>query len=297
MGLTIHYSLTVPESKTEKEIYEMLKKAHDFCKDLPFKEVGDVQIFNDNECDLELARAKNPDDPNLWLLTQSGFYLSYRDTYKGIKVLKEGGDSSGSYYSIKVSAKKIIAFSTYPGDGSEEANFGICLYPKTVKIYSDKTDKDYRIRIEKNQQKSWSSFCKTQYANNPKCGGVKNFLKCHLLVIKTLDKAQEIGFNISVMDEGDYYTKRDVKELAKEVGEWDNMIASFGGLLKDVAESTGAQIEAQIFDRPDFEHLEMKGQDKIKEGTKEMLEKAIGKTEEIVNEKKLEEVMEKVNFN
>lgn len=272
MGLTIHYSLTMPDSKTEKEIYEMLKKAHDFCADQPFKEVGEIQVFNGDECNFELTKTKNPNDPNIWLLIQSGFYLDYIDTYKGIKKVTEG---QNYYNSISISPKKIIAFSTLPADGSEEANFGICFYPKTVKIHSDKTNRDCRVRIEKNKQKSWSSFCKTQYANNPECGGIKNFLKCHLLVIKTLDKAKEIGFEVNVDDEGEYFEKRDIKALALEVGSWDTMIAAFGGLMKDVAGSNGQAIEAEIFHRKDFEYLEAKGQGQIKEGTKEAFEEII----------------------
>ena len=36
----------------------------------------------------------------------------------------------------------------------------------------------------------WHSFCKTQYASDPRCGGVENFLRCHLCVVKLLDFPQ-----------------------------------------------------------------------------------------------------------
>jgi hypothetical protein len=102
----------------------------------------------------------------------------------------------------------------------------------------------------------WRSFCKTQYSNN--------FLKAHLGVCAILEKLQEIGFKVSVSDEGDFWEKRDVKALVAEVAEWDAMIAAFTGALKDITPK-GMALECPIFERPDFEHLEMKGQGKIAE--------------------------------
>ena len=34
----------------------------------------------------------------------------------------------------------------------------------------------------------YSTFCKTQYASNPDCGGIPNFIRCHLSVIHLLDR-------------------------------------------------------------------------------------------------------------
>ena len=100
----------------------------------------------------------------------------------------------------------------------------------------------------------WRSFCKTQYA--------ENFLKSHLGVCAMLEKLQELGFKVNVNDEGDFWTKRDVKALVVEVAEWDAMIAAAFGAMKD-ALPNGLTLESPITERPDFEHLEMKGQGKI----------------------------------
>jgi hypothetical protein len=40
---------------------------------------------------------------------------------------------------------------------------------------------------------SWHSFCKTQYAGNPKLGGEANFLRAHLSLIELLDQIKIAG--------------------------------------------------------------------------------------------------------
>jgi len=277
MGLTVHYSLSLPATKTEKEVVEMVKKLHSFCLDQPFKKVDkEVKIFQGDNCNFDKV---DKDDPHRWLLIQSCNYVNYQDTYSGITQKIKEGDYSHS--SIGVNAKKIIGFSTWAGSGCEDSNFGMCLYPKTIKVKSRHTGLEYRLKVQNADRWSWHSFCKTQYANNPTFGGIQNFLRCHLLVIKTLDKAKELGFEVSVSDEGDYFTKRDIGELAKEVCSWDNFIAGMAGIMKDVAEANGEKLEAAILNRQDFEHLEAKGQEHIKAGTKEVME-GIAKTIQIV---------------
>ncbi len=100
----------------------------------------------------------------------------------------------------------------------------------------------------------WSSFCKTQYSNQ---FGLPTFLRAHMTVCAILEKAQDIGFKVFVHDEGEFWTKRDVKALAEEVAQWDQMIAAMFGAMKDAAPE--GVLESPIQNRPDFEHLEMKG--------------------------------------
>jgi hypothetical protein len=104
---------------------------------------------------------------------------------------------------------------------------------------------------------TWGSFCKTQYANSE--GGISNFLRAHLSVCSILEKAGELGFKVDVSDEGGFWAKRDVKALVEEVGQWDQMIAGFFGVLKDTAPD-GMAVESAISGRPDFEKLELKAQ-------------------------------------
>jgi hypothetical protein len=140
--------------------------------------------------------AAGPDDPRRWLFTQSARW----DWRKG-----EG---------FRVAPRRLFAFSASPGAGCEEANFGLALYPATL-------DVEGKRRRTGLGGWSWASFCKTQYAAGPKVGGVggvANFLKCHLAVIELLDAAKAIGFAVEVVDEGDYWERRDPVALAGQVG-------------------------------------------------------------------------------
>ena len=38
----------------------------------------------------------------------------------------------------------------------------------------------------------YGTFCKTQYASEPDCGGVPNFIRCHLSVIHLLDRIGQL---------------------------------------------------------------------------------------------------------
>ncbi len=128
-----------------------------------------------------------------------------------------------------------------------------------------------------------STFCKTQYASDPRCGGIANFVKCHLGVVHLLDRIAKLPtVRVEMGDEGQYgrsrytddpsadkpvYTwhegKYDVKALAKEVGEWNEMIAAHFGALGDALKAQGITVEASIAGFPNFEHLEFKGQEKV----------------------------------
>lgn len=138
-------------------------------------------------------------------------------------------------------------------------------------------------RMIKTRLRGWrySGFCKTQYASNADCGGIPNFVRCHLCVIHLLDRiAQLPTMKVEINDEGkygrSYYTddpwaekrvytwhdgKYDVKALVEEVGEWNEMIAATFGSLNDTLKASGSPlgIESPISGFPNFEHLEFKG--------------------------------------
>ena len=51
----------------------------------------------------------------------------------------------------------------------------------------------------------YSGFCKTQYASDPECGGIPNFVRCHLCVIHLLDRIGQLPtMKVEVNDEGKY---------------------------------------------------------------------------------------------
>lgn len=228
MGLTIHYSLST-ELKKPKEVQQLVETIRQFALDLPFKQVGELKEFTDSTPD-------STDEVERWLRIQAEGHV----------------ETKGSYYSVP--ARRTIAFSTWPGEGSEAANFGFSLFPGFI---DQRNGKRLATKLRGWQ---WSSFCKTQYASNPRFGGVPNFVRSHLLVVKVLDFIQHTGLaNVEVSDESNYWEQRDLKALVQTVGEWNELIAGFTNEIQQAAQDNGQAIEAAITQFPNVEHLEAKG--------------------------------------
>jgi hypothetical protein len=231
MGLTIHFSLEAKTRSTTKarSLVEQLRQK---ALDLPFKSVSELVEIETVTFDFD---SLGQNDPRRWMLIQATEYIVCK------------APNGGEYHEI-VPPTHLIAFETVPGDGSESANFGLCRFPAYIELNG-------RRRRTGLSGWRWTSFCKTQYASNPKCGGVENFLRCHLSIVTLLDHAESLGLACEVSDEGGYWDKRDVEALGKEVGDHNVMIAGFAGELLD---SFGDNVVAEITKHSDFEHLEAK---------------------------------------
>ncbi|MFT3881725.1 MAG: hypothetical protein QM703_18955 [Gemmatales bacterium] len=164
--------------------------------------------------------------------------------------------------------------------GAETASIGLASHPPVVIHHEDVIEKGPNGGITKHLGKgapiefptrrrgyfSWHSFCKTQYAGNPKYGGEQNFLKAHLGLIELLDKIDDLGVAVRVRDDSKYFKHRDVNRLLSSLREWNGLVASVVGRISDVLSqhSTGKSVVAPIKDRPDFEHLEAKGMEVLR---------------------------------
>jgi len=124
------------------------------------------------------------------------------------------------------------------------------------------------------------AFCKTQYASDPRYGGINNFLRCHLSVIRMLEYAEELGLEVSVYDEGHFGPARyaddveearaagrepnyvehpashDIKTLIERCGEHNRLVAGLFGRMKDALGDSGVNMQSPIAEFPNFEHLE-----------------------------------------
>jgi len=143
----------------------------------------------------------------------------------------------------------VIAFSAWPGDECEIANLRLALYP-------DKMETEAAILPTGLKGWKWQSFCKTQFASNPDVGGMANFVRCHLALIRLLDRTKAMGILENVKDEGGYWENRDLKTLVETVGRWNAQLAGLVGQFKD---EFGGNIIAPITEFPNFEHLEAEG--------------------------------------
>lgn len=241
MGLTIHYNLRTGLTKPDN-IRMLLTSLRTAAAKLPFREVTAVKEFRGEEADFEQSAR---DDPGRWLKIQAGRYL----------------DVDG--YHVSVKPHHIIAFTVIPGEGCEPANLGFCQVPAQIDVTIQGRSRRVVTHLE---GWTWSSFCKTQYASARQCGGVENFVRCHVGLVKLLDIAAKSELIlVGVHDESKYFELRDAKELVNTVGEWNQFIAAYAGMFKDQAEQGGFTIESIITGFPDFEHLEAKGLDQLRE--------------------------------
>jgi hypothetical protein len=82
----------------------------------------------------------------------------------------------------------VIAFETKPGDGCEDANFGLCQFPSHVshpELGMVQTNLDGW---------SWHSFCKTHYASDPRCGGCPIFCAATWASLRSWTRPRGSGF-------------------------------------------------------------------------------------------------------
>jgi len=261
MGLTIHYELAATgDEANARKLVQQLRQA---ALDLPFQHVGEIVEFRGDQCDW---KRRPDDDPYRWLLIQAGTHIALP--------VSPAEKRQGVTRPLDVRPSNIIAFETEPGDGCEAANFGLCQFPSEV------SHPEFGKVKTKLIGRSWHSFCKTHYASDPRCGGLPNFLRCHLGVVALLDEAKRLGCLASVSDDGDFWETRSLERLTKEIGEQSAMLAGFLGALKDAmgqAPGGAGTVEAPIAAYPNFEHLEAEGQRLLPERLKAML-KALGQS-------------------
>jgi len=371
VGLTIHYSIRCPARWQAKTIRAKLEQVRQFALDLPVATVSEIGEFTGNEANFQWVRENRDEeqDPFFWAKIQAG---------RSISSPWEPGRSRDQ------PPHRMICFRVWPGEGCEEANFGICTYKptkwkaNTLKEMRasgdrcgwcwvlDKGGKDcdresykifktflkkYKLRkmpdaaenrwfswehswmdywpiggariakgrylshrkgygpsygvvlisssrrmtgpnynwfryqgtaeeakavfnsaefkedlkailfgktIDIPSEMGWHSFCKTQYANDPRTGGWDNFKRCHLCVIALLKKLQAVGFEVEVSDEGDFWGNEDLAALEKTIHEWDAFIGAGLGGLRD-ASAHPERLQTAMTGRPDAEHLEARG--------------------------------------
>jgi hypothetical protein len=193
MGITIHYRLR-SEATDAEEARNLVAQLRSRALDLPFDEVDDMIELTGDECHFQ-----QHDDryPHGWLLIQVQ------------QLVPDPREPARRY---DVTPEHVIAFSCSPGPGCEPANFGLCRYPATIEV-----GPWVQWTVQTNlEQWQWSSFCKTEYANRPECGGARNFRRCHLAILDLLQHAQSLGILHAVHDAAGYWENR--KIVAQALG-------------------------------------------------------------------------------
>ncbi|MFH7028632.1 MAG: hypothetical protein ACHBN1_25370 [Heteroscytonema crispum UTEX LB 1556] len=223
MGLTIHYSFNL-ESASIDQAREKIIALRNLALQLAFAQVNELTEISTEGCHVD---NDNGDDPHISMKIRA---------FKPIEI------DTGNY--CFTNPTYIIGFNTFPGQGCEPAVFGLACYSEITAV----------------NNWSWMTFCKTQYASNPDYGGLENFFRCHLTIVRLLDEAQKLGILREVYDEGYYWNNRNLEELTDTIHKHNTLIAAFTGKVKDYFEELGIEnTKASIFNYSNFEYLEAEG--------------------------------------
>jgi hypothetical protein len=223
MGLTIHYQFSL-NNATLTQAREKAIALRNLALQLPFVRVDELVEIAGDACYFD---KDNVDDPYAFIKIRA---------LKPIEIAMNGFSWQNPTY--------IIGFDSLVGEGSETSIFGLATHSA----------------IQDVNDWSWTGFCKTQYASNPEYGGWENFLKCHLVIVKMLDFACELGITCDINDETGYWEHRSIEKLAEILHQHNILIAAFTGKLKDdLADKGITSTQSPMFDYPNFEYLEAEG--------------------------------------
>lgn len=225
MGVTIHYAMRT-DLTYRREIRRMVDGVRKCALDLPFLRVGEIKEFAEGD-----PPPTNPEDE--WLRLQADAHI----------------EVEGRYYIVP--AKHTVAFTIWPGYGCEVANFGFSRFPGYLHPRGQR-------RISTGIKGwNWSSYCETQYASNPQFGGVRNFLRCHLSLVRVLDFLQKLRLcHVEVRDDSGYWKQRNVAALAQNIGDWNSFVDGITNELRNTADGSGFDIETAIIRFPNYQRLE-----------------------------------------
>jgi hypothetical protein len=185
MALSIRFSFAA-NTATEMHIRCLVRQLFAFSLTQPLSGHSEIVELTGNECELP-----NDIGANTFLLASAQ------------QLVERGGTLH------RTSPNHIVAFTVYPAHGCEQVHFGLAR--ATTQILS--LDPFNGLRC----QWYWQGFCKTSTAGHASCGGIKNFLKSHLLIISILEFAKTLGIHVSVEDDTKFWLHRDIEDLAMQL--------------------------------------------------------------------------------
>jgi hypothetical protein len=251
MGLTVYYDWKI---KTDlMAARKLIAKFRSIATKLPFDKVSDIY---------------EQDPPE-----GKSAFLPYDHSWRQGSLCLPRRRPDGEEEIVEVPALHAMFFHVHV-QGAESASIGLASHPPVVlhrpDVIQRNKDGSERQRLmgrgdpieyptRRRGYYSWHSFCKTQYAGNPKLGGEANFLKAHLSLIELLDQIGAAGLKVRIRDDSRYAKHREVDRLLRDLRDWNAVIARFAGSFGDALKAIPATLIAPIKDRPDFEHLEAKG--------------------------------------
>lgn len=256
MGLTLYYDWKIKADLPQAR--RMVEEFRALALELPFDDISEIY---------------EQDPPE----GKSEFEI-YDRPFKEGGLLHSRKRADGEYEFVQVPAQHALFFRVRV-EGADSASIGLASHPPVVLhredvIKRDENGKGIGRRIGAGDPiefptslrgyYSWNSFCKTQYAADPKLGGEANFLKAHLSLIELLDQIKATGLKVQIRDDSQYAQHRDVDRLLRSLRDWNAVVALAIGRFGDALGNEGGALIAPIKGRPDFEHLEAKGIEVLK---------------------------------
>ena len=224
MGLSIAYKLGLPAATDRETVTRRVEQLRERARQLPFALVTEMMVSKRDE---PLGES-GPEGIELEFWYRSWANLT----------LHASSESQGE------TLPESIGFVIYPGKECEPAAFGMAWSPPRGEDWNALPDQPFTW--------CWQSACKTQYAS---IVSSEHFLSCHTSLVTLLDSAHELGFDVTVFDEGGYWESRDADRLLAKVETMNQLMAGFAGMLHDEMGDEHS-IDAAIFSHPDFERLE-----------------------------------------
>jgi hypothetical protein len=217
MGLHLNFELRLDGSHSEQHAMGLLSRLHEAAAQLPFELLHPLVSRHD-------AAAPH----------MLGHWHSIAAWAAIVATPHEDDDQPD----LHGDAETAIGFTVYPGRGSETATFGLMRRHDATGAPVDW---------------HWMSMCKTQYAS---IVSDAHLVQCHTSLVRLLDAAIAMGFEVEVRDETHYWDRRDEYSLIEEVHAMNRVVAAFAGKLHDRMGASG-HLHSPIFEHRDFERLEM----------------------------------------
>jgi len=244
MGLTVHFKLVAPAdcgASQAKRLVEAMRRVA-----LRFQREGLVDRVRPTTSDAKALRRFGRD----WLIV----------TVPGAENTSTG---------IEVSPTQGYLFRVDVGEDCEPLWLGLCQYPATVRFHGRE--------LSTGKRAGWrlAGFSKTQYAS---LHGWEHFRRCHCAVVDLLVACRTLGLRVKISDEGDYWPRRSVTALRRNLDQMNGLVAATAGALKDGCETAdgSSAVQSPIFGHQQFERLEAEGAARVGPALKK-LRAAVGR--------------------
>ena len=233
MGLHLCYDLSLPATTSERDVLAVVARLHAYAETLGCERLTPIVQVAPKDS-IPPGAFAFPDLADFFRLSASILGDPHDNDWYPIASPREGQWITA------------IGFALVPGARCEGATFGFAApspidaadWPPTAHVYTDW---------------HWHCCCKTQYAS---IVSDAHLIRSHLLLVALLEEAARLGITIEVRDETGYWQTRDTAHLVRQVRDMNRIVAAFAGAVHDAISPT-AKVGGEIFDHPEFEHLEM----------------------------------------